>query len=597
MTHAMSDVDAGSPVQKNRTALQSPSQENAAPEVSYQRGVGDILMLQRAVGNRATARLMRTNQPAKPKLQRDAMRRPSIQRMISIEDYKAAVPKDKGAIIRDQIIDRIKDFEAFNKQYEKNFPMKASVASIEQYRAQHEVFLRSIVDSVASQAAAYKVRLLQLKTEAAGNDERIAELDVAIQTLTRLTGEPNVTQNFIPFERLHNELFMRAQTNNPNLEFMPVSKFDNVKTGAAQGGFNTLASANLTTGSGSNKTVKEGFIKNDPNQASDAGGASGINPKETKASLRSTATFEVSELLKLNIIPQTALVKNKDGSTGQFMEKAKGTPGQGTVVITELKADSPGYSGFYKTEFAKLLNPKTKQADLEQAKNNIEIEVSMNYPGAKIKVAKGQVWATQVRSANVNWMDPTALERLNTLQWFDMIVGHADRHAGNYILQVDPNNPGVVLNVKGIDNDDTFGNRINAASLQTSALNKTPLPNEISVKTAALIMTQPFNNIAKIMTQYTLSDSEIAAAQDRWNFVQGEIRRVVLAGNVASTGNAVDDQHYATMLQYSVPGFNPATVLKIWGATTNPLGNDSYAGLQNQRLQHDQAQPGGAFTG
>lgn len=593
----MSDVDTRSPVQKNRTALPQPAQETSAPEISYQRGVGDVLMLQRAIGNRATARIMGAQKPVQSRLQRDVMRRPSIQRMISIEDYKATVPKDKGAIIRDQIIERIKDFEAFNKQYEKNFPMKASLAAIEQYRVQQEGFLRSIVDSIASQAAAYKVRVLQLKDEAAGDNERIAVLDTALQTLTRLTGEPNSVLNFIPFEQVHNGLFMRAQASNPDLNFMPIGAFDHVKSGAAQGGFNTLASANLTTGSGSNKTVKEGFIKNDPNRASDAGDASGISPKETKASLRSTATFEVSELLRLNIIPQTALVKNKDGSTGQFMEKAKGTPGQGTVIITELKADSPGYSGFYKTEFAKLLNPKSKPAEVEQAKDNIEIEVSMNYPGAKIKVAKGQVWAAQVRSAAVNWMDPTALERLNTLQWFDMIVGHADRHAGNYILQVDPHNPANVLNVKGIDNDDTFGSRINAASLQTSALNKTPLPNEISIKTAALIMMQPFNNIAKIMVRYTLSDAEILAAQDRWTFVQQEVRRVVLAGNVASTGDAAEDQHFATMLQYSVPGFDPATVLKIWGATTNPLGNDSYAGLQHQRLQHDQAQPGGAYTG
>jgi hypothetical protein len=106
---------------------------------------------------------------------------------------------------------------------------------------------------------------------------------------------------------------------------------------------------------------------------------------------------------------------------------------------------------------------------------------------------KKEVWEVGQRVVNLHYSNEVIQKGLSDLQLLDNIIGHADRHPGNFIFET--NAAGDIIGVKGIDNDESFGsmwaptNR--EAEIKDQQGSKTPgVPPVIDIHTAVNIIRQ-----------------------------------------------------------------------------------------------------------
>ena len=172
--------------------------------------------------------------------------------------------------------------------------------------------------------------------------------------------------------------------------------------------------------------------KFDTNEANDEARGSGIpksNPEEAK---RAVATYETAKKMGLNVIPPTIFIFGENPKTGkqelgQAMERVKGTDGQKKVTVRPLTQDE---IDLYVGDPAIELPP------------DVELD-RQNQTGRKF----------ENRPVDVDLKNPLIQKELSDLQLLDNVVGHADRHPGNF--RFEGTGPGNITGVRGIDNDDT----------------------------------------------------------------------------------------------------------------------------------------------
>ena len=346
-------------------------------------------------------------------------------------------------------------------------------------------------------------------------------------------------------------------------------------SGAAQGGVNTLGKATYSVGA----RAVTGYTKMDRANVSDPGHAAGISIDQSKMSLRSVATYKVSELLHLGLVPETVLLHEGD-ETGQLMAEAHGSPGQGLMPGDEFGPDSDKMRVQVQRLLDRLAKPNLAAQDKKAILKEMAQLANANHG---VTVINGKIYELGSVVADFDWWDPVLQRHLNALQFFDLLVGHADRHSGNYIIDFDPSTANRrVRGIKGIDNDDTWGEQMTPANMAHQAFSKTPLPNLVDVKTAVKFLLATWPQINAILVQFTLSPAEITAAQARFTAVQAHIRHLATTGRLATDAGQLQPADLAALQSVGINTAGLAAPFQ-WGAATQAQSTwqTSYSGIQS----------------
>jgi hypothetical protein len=315
------------PSEKQGQAKSSP-QDSAQNSITSE--IQSIQSLQRLMGNRyltqAAAAGTLNPLPGKGVSNRSMQHliqprpAPAIQRMrITRDSFLKDIPEFKTFEVgRQQIAKQFDKYQKILEGYEKRFPTGSFHVTNDYYQGG----LKQIQDWLGlTEPMVHNFKI--------GLEKKVAELGVqdvnddphnrAIRKLGNMllnNLHPN-NPDIEDFRKLHHSLVLKATGEHPDFEFLgPKNRVGNQQQGAAQGGVNMLGMSTFNTPQGK----KTGYTKDDQGQVSDAGKGIGIDSSNAKSSLRSVATYEISELMQLGIIPYTALTKEKK-KIGSFMER------------------------------------------------------------------------------------------------------------------------------------------------------------------------------------------------------------------------------------------------------------------------------------
>jgi hypothetical protein len=156
---------------------------------------------------------------------------------------------------------------------------------------------------------------------------------------------------------------------------------------------------------------------------------------------------------------------------------------------------------------------------------------------------------------------------------FDYIIGHADRNPGNWFYEKQGD---TIIGVKGIDNDDTFGERWSPEGAPRMGFPIRGIPPIVDISTALSILNANFDHIRPLLAG--LSGEEINKAGERFAQVQQEVVQRVRDGKIASMGDV--DPAKLQQLHDKVPDMGPN--ISKWGNETAGVHTraNSYLGFQ-----------------
>lgn len=165
---------------------------------------------------------------------------------------------------------------------------------------------------------------------------------------------------------------------------------------------------------------------------------------------RNVATSLVDQALGLNLIPKTNFARH-EGQLGFVMDKVE-------------EGSSPND---FDTRHPVLINEEDRSRILQEQRY---LDMNQYQPGEfrQVMATKGYVineagdWERQASIADrFDTTNPFLINELSNLEWLDKITGQVDRHVGNYIVDQQPNSipngPGMIIRIKAIDNDFSFG--------------------------------------------------------------------------------------------------------------------------------------------
>lgn len=552
----------------------------------------EILALQQAAGNRAVARMIEGG--ARP----PALR---IQRMASIAEAQAEVPvseREELVQIRTSIINMIREYHGILDGYEANFPqnpaqLRAGLGDryFQKSSASMVGIIKSIISLLKQFRSAETKRAREVTFGKKKHTDRVAAIEAFAKKIDR---EGNVEK--LLTER-HHQKYMEVMSGDMQLSFLTgENRVGGVQEGAAQGGIHTLGKGQM----GTTRGLKTGYMKGDKGESDDAGSGIDVKNFNAKQSMRGALTFEVSDLIGLGIIPYTALTKDKgpDGKvkTGQFMEEAKGYSGQGKVLKEQLDDDT---AQGVKQSIALLKDPNAPPKARDDAKRDLGIYLH------GVKEVDGKVYKLDTVVTDIDWTAPELQRDLSTLQIFDIIISHADRHAENYIVDYDPKKQ-TYGGVKGIDNDSAWGSRIDKAMLENKGdwgagrYMKTPgLPPILDAETALKILNTDWKMVELRMQKYAMSPAEIKAAESRWFYVRDHVKSLVHAQKIATSNIPEGEQVFTWLALYDAMGEPlPGNIMQLtmmkWGKETMALqtSDNSYTGKQ-QSFKDEKIKTGG----
>lgn len=316
-------------------------------------------------------------------------------------------------------------------------------------------------------------------------------------------------------------------------------------------------------------SVSRFAVKADNKAWEGASAASGIPRENPQQSDRAVAVSRINDAFHLDSVPRTEYIQLSDDN---------GRPRQGQAM-----GKVEGFVGHKKVPDG---NPIS--ADLARRTDpNFVIEVN------------GQWFNAVYRVANVDETMGIVQKGMSDLQLLDVIIGHVDRNPGNFVFETDHNDPGLIIGVKGIDNDDTLAHGWEEQTF-TNFLppSKTPgVPPVIDVETAVKILESGSQHIDRIMANFTQAERD--AVKDRLSMVQREIRSRVanngLASNKGRAQLAADLNKLATLAEIPDPNniqFRP------WGAATSGdhTNQNSYLGQFTQNKVNNGTYPGPAIN-
>ena len=269
------------------------------------------------------------------------------------------------------------------------------------------------------------------------------------------------------------------------------------------------------------------------------------------------------------------------------MEFVKGTIGQRTVRKTNEYVDQ----GDMQKAEAIVKNPDMPAPfPFAMAKSMLD---------TKVKV-KDTWYAFELFPTNIDYGNPIVQKGLSDLQVFDYIIGHSDRNAGNWIYEKDDTDS--ITRVKGIDNDDTFGERWSPEGAPIGGAIR-GIPPIVDISTALSILNANFEAIRPLLAG--LSDGEINQVGERLDEVKRQVGQRVMAGQIASMGNV--DQATLEELHNKVtfigPRPQPMPGILRWGdqgIAGYHTGRNSYLGFQlaaKNQLAQQYPETGGVVPG
>ena len=533
--------------------------------------------MQRVAGNRAVARHVQRN---------------TIQRMPSRNQAETMLPvseKPQLVQMRTSIINMAGSYNDIISNYAKGFPKtikEAEGGKAQKYYDKTMAELRSIIKAMTALAKQFKQAEEKSARNPFGKQKHQSRVDQIVAFFNKVDKGP--PEGLL--QGAHHELYMSLMAQNPKLSFLGPENKVGEDGGSVSGGVHTLGKGQMQTSQG----VKTGYTKTDQAEVDDAGKGTEITHETAKQSMRSVATFKVSELLGLGVIPYTALTKSQgqtDGSappkvtTGQFMEEAKGVSGQGRVTGSEI--DDRMYNEAQEM-LRKIKDPKTPRQEKQNLKGDID-----SLFGGGVKEINGKKYKMDRAAADIDWLNPVVQKDLSTLQLLDIIVAHADRHAENYIIDYDHTQQ-KLSGVKGIDNDSTWGKLVDKKLLEDKGSwgyqrrLKTPgLPPVIDAEVALKVLNTKFAQIKAIMEAFDLSPEEVKAAESRWEFVTEHVKTLVRAQKVATIGMDEGSQIFMYLDLFDAMGEKlPPNIdqmrLMVWGQQTGQemTKDNSYVGTQ-----------------
>lgn len=313
---------------------------------------------------------------------------------------------------------------------------------------------------------------------------------------------------------------------------------------------------------------------------------SGLDPNNPEQSKRAVLSYHINKLFGMDVIPRTEFFMQPDDNGdirfGQAIQYVSGTEGQ-----------------FVRDDVLRL-DPQKEKSVLDGVDQGIPIEdmsIEKKYVIKGIKDDTGdnrQVFIETPIVVDINYSNPMVQQKLSDLQLLDNIIGHADRHPGNFIFETDSERN--IMGIKGIDNDESFGYLWQTSNFETrheaQMGSKTPgVPPIIDIDTAVQILRAATQFRESLLKEYakTLPPTDIYPLSVRFEKVRAAIIDRIKMGNIASTpGTIVSDE----VLQYAAQQADiddPARIrrqIKNWGSDeiTRAHGEkDSYLGNMKAR--------------
>jgi hypothetical protein len=325
------------------------------------------------------------------------------------------------------------------------------------------------------------------------------------------------------------------------------------------------------------------------NENAKGAGIPDLNPQQ---SVRAVAAYKMSQQLNLGLIPRTEVFVGTDDDDGhpklgQAMEFVKGTIGQRTVRKTNEYVDQ----GDMQKAEAIVKNPDMPAP--------FPFAVAKSMLDTKVKV-KDTWYAFELFPTNIDYGNPIVQKGLSDVQVFDYIIGHSDRNAGNWIYEKDDTDS--ITRVKGIDNDDTFGEDWSQERAPVGGAIR-GIPPIVDISTALSILNANFEAIRPLLAG--LSDGEINQVSERLDEVKRQVGQRVMAGQIASMGNVdqatLDELH--NKVTFIGPRPQPMPGILRWGdqgIAGYHTGRNSYLGFQlaaKNQLVQQYPETGGVVPG
>lgn len=306
-------------------------------------------------------------------------------------------------------------------------------------------------------------------------------------------------------------------------------------------------------------------VKMDDNVLNDDAIDAGIPSENPQQSLRAVAAYALSEELGLGIIPRTEFMLATDAEgrlqLGQALAFVDGIVGQRTARVKDPLDEKDAFLIGQLNKATEIVNsPDGVRPDsLDNAKKQLK-----NY----VYNDQNKKWyAKKNLPVDIEYKSSAVQKGLSDLQLFDVIIGHADRNAGNWIYERD--NSDEIVGVKGIDNDDAFGKDWQPQEPNKGGVSKTPgVPPVVDVNTAIKILALTEETLRAQMK--TLSSEEKAAAVERLNNAKSTIKKRIQDGNTASLDD-LPSPDVVEKLQIAA-NMNETPTIQQWGPN---LGNEN----------------------
>ena len=166
-------------------------------------------------------------------------------------------------------------------------------------------------------------------------------------------------------------------------------------------------------------------------------------------------------------------------------------------------------------------------------------------PGVTGKEFKksGKSELTQMNNADFGKVVGGMMRKLNRLQWFDIITGQGDRHADNYMINVNKGVPPSV-DIKAIDNDASYG-------VFRQGLHKFVLRDDARTGGMVGIFQDTLNNLAHCITIPKQSNSSNDPQAARANISEKTLEAMTNNGRYVSYSNSFFRDFYDTLIKGS----------------------------------------------
>ncbi len=288
---------------------------------------------------------------------------------------------------------------------------------------------------------------------------------------------------------------------------------------------------------------------------------------------RDVAVSRIDKLFELDIAVNTQLASSQRGNTSSIMDLAQGIIAGSLSAYYYSKEENREVAKYYKHKKLKNnlafdisqieINEKViseQKAALQEAKSqqerekiNDKIEDSKknirNLNSEIIEINK--VLTNANEEVYVNIQSPEVVGQLFRMTLLDLIVGHVDRHAGNYMIS----NGEAGVKIKAIDNDTSFG-------LNTDIMDGNPVDGVYPKLKAAFPFVPPEirdkvqavseENIRNALTGL-LGQPEINAACERFRIVKSFIEQMEIDKKVEDYDQN-NESHINVLYKRILPG-------------------------------------------